>query len=300
MRRVTLGLGLVIGVALIVVPTSGPTNNPEVRGWGPPTWRDEFNGTKVDPAKWNVRTQDDLGLTSDSAIPEAGQVSVRDGVLHLRGDWLPEPRPRPVSDAGVGLLTHKTGYIDQRHLRAGDMSRSQRYGRWEIRCKTPTGMDTLGALAAFWLRNSNSGEIDIMEAWGYGTDFPPDGEALKDTAQSTIFTDTNTATSIAAQVRHREYGAPGVPWDGFHTYAFELLPQRAAIVVDDKTIWRATPDSLPDLWGPYFRSPLHMRLNLHVGPSTRFWGVPDPSQRQLTKPLDFQVDYVRTWAAPPS
>ena len=43
-----------------------------------------------------------------------------------------------------------------------------------------------------------------------------------------------------------------------------------------------------------------MRLNLHVGPSATYWGLPDPNNRSLTKPLDFEVDYVRTWAAPTS
>jgi beta-glucanase (GH16 family) len=300
MRRRTLAIALVVGVAVAIsmIPASMPT--PALPPWGAPTWQDEFDGTAVDPAKWNVRTRESLGLTADSAVPEAGQASVEGGLLHLRGDWLPEPLPRPTSTQGVDLLTHKTGYLDQRPLQPGDVSRSQRWGRWEIRCKTPTGPGTRGALAAFWLRNENSGEIDIIEAWGYGTDFPQAGKSLKDTAKTTIFTDTLTTRSLVAQVRHREAGAPGIPWDGFHTYAFELLPDRAVAIVDGRVIWTATPRTLPALWGPSFRSPLHMRLNLHVGPSAEYWGVPDPNRRERTKPLDFQIDYVRMWEAPAS
>ncbi len=137
-----------------------------------------------------------------------------------------------------------------------------------------------------------------MEAWGYGADFPTAGKAVKDTAATTIFGDTTTTASRIAQVRHRENGATGVPSTGFHTYAFELLPDRAAIVVDGKTIWTATPKTLPGLWGSSFQSPLHMRLNLHVGPSAAYWGIPDATKRYLTQPLDYQVDYVRTWSAP--
>ena len=38
-----------------------------------------------------------------------------------------------------------------------------------------------------------------------------------------------------------------------------------------------------------------MRLNLHVGPSAKYWGIPDPTHKDWTKPLDFQVDYLRIW-----
>ncbi|QTV80203.1 family 16 glycosylhydrolase [Microbacterium sp. NIBRBAC000506063] len=72
---------------------------------------------------------------------------------------------RPANQAGPREIWHKTGYLDQRSLRTGDVSVAQQYGRWEIRAKTPTGPQTYGSLAAFWLRNSQSGEIDIMEAW---------------------------------------------------------------------------------------------------------------------------------------
>jgi beta-glucanase (GH16 family) len=236
----------------------------------------------------------------DAAIPDAGQVSVTGGLLHLKAEWLPTVLTRTESATGVKILTHKTGYIDQRALKSGDVSRGQQFGRWEIRCKTPTGSNTLGALAAFWLRNNNKGEIDMMEAWGYGKDFPAAGKVLKDNTNTTFFSDTSTTASLVAQVRHHEFGGTAIPWDGFHTYAFELLPTRASIIEDGKTIWTTSPAKSPAIWGSSFQSPLHMRLNLHVGPSASYWGLPDPNNRALTQPLDFQVDYVRTWAAPTS
>jgi beta-glucanase (GH16 family) len=299
--RVSEGSPVVVADPPTTDPTTDPPTDPssgDLPGWGAPNFDDEFNGNAVDPTKWNVRTKTNLGLTMDGAIPEASQVTVNNGLLHLKADWLPTPEARPVSATGVKVLTHKTGYIDQRALHAGDVSRGQRYGRWEIRCKTPTGTDTLGALAAFWLRNSNKGEIDMMEAWGYGTDFPTAGKIMKDNTKTTFFADTSTTASLITQVRHHEFGGPAVPWDGFHTYAFELLPTRASVIEDGKTIWTTTPAKTPAIWGPSFQSPLHMRLNLHVGPSATYWGLPNPNNRSLTKPLDFQVDYVRTWAAP--
>ncbi|MGM7698151.1 glycoside hydrolase family 16 protein [Microbacterium sp. A84] len=287
-----------------VVPEVTPPTGGDIAGWGAPTWRDEFTYVdastgkpNVDPAKWNVRGRDDLGLLFDAAVVEREQVSVDDaGVLHIRADWLDQAAKRPSTQSGPTNLWHTTGYLDQRKLESDDVSMSQQYGRWEIRAKTPTGDNTRGALAAFWLRNSQSGEIDIMEAWGHGGAMPAEYDKwVKDTAATTIHTKTD-GTGRKAIWRHNEQGAKTVPWDGFHTYAFELTPTYAATFVDGIEVMRVTPASYPDLWDPaYFGSPLHMRLNLHVGPSEAYWGLPDPNNRSATQNLDYQVDYVRMW-----
>ena len=194
-------------LTLSAPPLDEPTPiAPSVPGWGTPDWQDEFTGTKVDPTKWNVRDRSNLGLTMDSAIPDAGQVSVNSGILHLKGDWLPETQTRTTSATGVNVLTHKTGYLDQRKIQSDNVYRGQRWGRWEIRAKTPTGTNTMGALAAFWLRNANSGEIDIMEAWGYGTAMPTAGKVMQDNAATTIHTKTD-GTGVKRLWRHTELGS---------------------------------------------------------------------------------------------
>lgn len=275
-----------------------------VAGWGEPTWRDEFTykdsasgRPAVDPSKWNVRDRSDLGLLPDAAVPNAGQVTVDDsGIAHLRADWLSTPVIRPAGQAGPTEIWHKTGYMDQRSLQSGDMSYSQQYGRWEIRAKTPTGPKTYGALAAFWLRNSQSGEIDIMEAWGYDEKAAPGGQRI-DTATTTVHTQTSGSGNQKYFWTHADYGAATPVWDDFHTYAFEFTPSYAAIIVDGKQIARATPATHPNLWDKrYFGSPLHVRLNLHVGASAQYWGIPDPDNRSATQNLDYQVDYVRMWS----
>lgn len=294
-------------------PAPAPTPDPapptttlpdaNVPGWGEPTWRDEFsyvdpatNRAAVDPEKWNVRGRDDLGLLFDAAVVDRNQVTVENGVLHIRADWLDTPVVRPSSQTGPRDLWHKTGYLDQRHLRSGDVSIGQQYGRWEIRAKTPTGPQTYGSLAAFWLRNSQSGEIDIMEAWGY------DERAVRDqpidTAATTVHTHTSTPSANSKYIwTHSKLGGPSKVWQDFHTYAFEYTPSYAAIIVDGVELARATPTSHPNLWDQrYFGTPLHMRLNLHVGPSAQYWGLPDPARKQATQDLDFQIDYVRMWS----
>ena len=271
--------------------------------WGTPVWRDEFEGNRVDPNKWNVRSRTDLGLGIDAGIPDPGQVAVSDGMLHIRGDWLDTPQSRPPSRTGVSILTHKTGYLDHRRLRTNDIvPYEQSYGRWEMRAKVPTGPRTLGSLAAFWLRNSQSGEIDIMESWGYG-DIPRNQRP--GTSTTTVHTKTDGSGVKKfwplEEELARKLGTstlPSVHLD-FHVWALEYTPARFTMMYDGFEVFTTTPAQSPDFWNPqYFGSPLHVRLNLHVGPSERYWGLPNPSQRELTQPLDFQVDYIRIWAMP--
>lgn len=285
-----------------VARAEDPSSPGYVAGWGSPVWSDDFTyvdgaGTPaVDPAKWNVRGPDDLGLLFDAAVVRREQVTVDgSGVLHIRADWLDQPVQRPQNQAGPTELWHSTGYLDQRRLKDGDVSVAQRYGRWEIRAKVPSGPKTLGSLAAFWLRNSQSGEIDIMEAWGYDEAGVRDQRI--DTATTTVHTHTSDPSKNSKYIwHHSEHGGPVPVWDDFHTFAFELTPDYAAIVVDGVTLARATPETHPNLWNPdYFASPLHLRLNLHVGPSAQYWGLPDPDRREVTQNLDYQVDYVRIW-----
>lgn len=271
-------------------------------GWGAPSWNDDFSYVDsetgepaIDPTKWNVRDRSDLGLLQDAAVPMKSQATVDDlGIAHLRADWLPKAISRPKGKAGASKIWHKTAYLDQKKLSRSDMSYAQKYGRWEIRAKVPTGPGTYGALAAFWLRNSESGEIDILESWGYNTEAKNDQRI--DTATTTVHTNASGSGDSKYYWTHADYGAPTPVWRDFHTWAFELTPAYAAIYCDDELLAKVTPRTHPNLWKrKYFGSPLHVRLNLHVGASKDYWGVPDPDHRSWTKPLDFQVDYVRIW-----
>jgi hypothetical protein len=274
--------------------------------WGEPTWRDEFTYVDpvtgkpaVDPANWNVRSRSEMGLFSDAAMVDPGQVDVdSSGVLHLRGDWMDTPISRPHA-SWPDLVTHKTGYIDQRLKHPGDVTRTQRWGRWEMRAQVPTGPRSYGALAAFWLRNSKSGEIDIMEAWGYN-EAPMRNQKIGSSMFS-IHNDTMHVNPKKLEQRHQVGGAPNEVWRGFHTYAFELMPTYAAVYVDEVRVQYLTPETYPDLWNQdYFGSPFHMRINLHIGTSAAYWGIPDPVHKEWTQSLDYKVDYVRTWEYVPA
>lgn len=277
--------------------------------WGEPTFFDDFSDGL---AQWNVRNN---FLTFDTARAMASNVVYDDGALHLLGRWLLTPE----SAGPQGIITHTTGYIDQRLLvdaaNPDPVHYSQQWGRWEIRCKPPTGPNTRGALAAFWLRTDSGsgrqGEIDVMESWGYGgTMASAYTNYLKDSAVTTFHSNTNSTSTNGKPYkktfwRHWQHGGPVPVWDTMHTYSFEYMPDYCSLTVDGVTIFNVTPAStdpanggtLAWLWdSDFFGNPLHMRLNLHVGPSADYWGLPDPDNRALTSdPLDFGIEYIKAW-----
>lgn len=289
---------------------AGGSDPAELPYWGLPVWRDEFTAGL---AKWNVRNN---FTTIDTARAMTPNVTVESGVAHLKGIWLTTPE----AAGPQGIITHTTGYIDTRNLTdtANPTPKhfSQQYGRWEIRCKVPTGANTRGALAAFWLRcDSHPGEIDIMEAWGGGGTMAADWTTyVKDTAWTTFHSSTSSATVNGKPYtktfwRHYQHGVPKPMWDAMHTYAFERTPTYMKMFVDDIQVFHITPttadpqnsgQTLAWLWdSDFFGSPLHMRLNLHVGPSPTYWGIPDVNNRSTTvDPLDFEIEYVRVYAMP--
>ncbi|WP_443464413.1 SH3 domain-containing protein [Glutamicibacter ardleyensis] len=270
-----------------------------LKTWGQPDLRDEFTHVDqsgkpaVDPSIWNVRGRDTLGLLPDKTVVAKDQVSVdQSGIAHLKADWL----DKPVSAKTAPFeRVMETGYMDMRSLREGDANYAQRYGRWEIRAKVPTKAGTSnGVLAAFWLRNENSGEIDIMESWG-SSPTPPSYQKVG-TSTTTVHTQTSGKNNQKQfWVLERELGITEHVANKFHTWALEYTPDRFAMYYDGKLAFETTPKESPDIWGPSFQSPLHVRLNLHMGMSEKYFGLPDPTKKQQTQNSDFQVDYVRVW-----
>lgn len=295
----------------------------DIPGFGLPTWRDESadrlayklaNPTlhPINPAQWNVRTQANFGLTFDAAIPTAENVIVdAQGHMVQLGTWLPTPQSRTPVGGGPSQLTHQTGYVDHRNYNSGDVSRSTRYGRWEIRAKVGSGLNTRGSLNAFWLRNGNTGEIDMMESWGYGGTMSADYiKYMKNRSTFTTFQNTTTAAGKTFYRIEQELGIPqSDPVSAaYHTTAFEWTPDYMAIFRDGLLVKRILPtDTVAESSGnvsaskywtdPAYNSPWHLRVNLHVGPNASYWGLPDPANRQWTiDPIRYEIDYVRMWA----
>ncbi len=239
-------------------------------------WADEFNGTAVDPAKWEFQ----LGNGSTYGIPgwgnnelqwyQSDNATVAGGVLTIQA--------RNESVSGSSYTSARV-----RSLGHGDFL----YGRFEMRARLPVGH---GMWPAFWMLPSDpsiygvwaaSGEIDIMESIG------------ADQIYGTIhFGGTAPDNQQSGSVRSLPSGGAA----DLHEYAVEWEPAEIRWYLDGqlystKTSWFSTGGPFPAPFDVNF----HLLLNLAVGGN--FPGNPDGS---TVFPQNFVIDYVRVYQqAPP-
>ena len=269
------------------VPQPAPTTpttpaGATLPGWGAPAWSDEFAGSSVDRAKWNVR--DGGYLSYDEAMLSASQVSQSDGTLRIVTDRLKQP-----TVAGGRTRAFTTGYIDSigKH--------SQRYGRWEMRAKLPvTPGASRGIWPAFWLRDSKGlGEIDIMEAMGDPNTklkYQPAGSWSSTIHQSTNHeAGTVKIENIVTRPEH-----VGADW---HTWALEWTPEGMTFLFDGEKVWTATTADNPWFETAFTGAGVNIRINTQVG--EKWMGFTDPAHpEQTTVPATYDIDYVRVWSLP--
>jgi beta-glucanase (GH16 family) len=231
-------------------------------------WGDEFDGTALDRAKWNVRDREARDVDLGCNVDDPSAVSVAHGVLTLRAE-------RRTVACGAVTRDYTEAYLDTRG------KASWQYGRFEIRAASPNGTgDSQGLWPAFWLRpdGGGNGEIDVAEL--------PGGAGWFDAATAAIFWDY---TPVKQDERLPMPGG-GVPGDGFHTYATEWEPGVLRWYIDGRLVW--TRDRTTTPWfDAAFTKPYHLRLNFQVG---GWLGTPTPATRF---PADFRVDYVRVYQA---
>lgn len=178
------------------------------------SWSDEFNGTQLDPAVWNVQTG-----PRDAALRTTAAVSVTNGCLVIT----------TYSQNG----TNYTGFIDTRNkvLRG--------YGYYEASIQFSNAP---GSWSAFWLQSpfinrveslnnpTNGVETDIFEHrncdksgsdWSDGGDF-----ALH-------WNGYNKKLHRQATYVNRNFGIR----DGFHTYGLLWTSNNYTIYIDDQPRW---------------------------------------------------------------
>jgi len=237
-----------------------------LEGWGVPVWRDEFNGTTIDPTLWNRRN---AGLNTDLSYNTSRDVNafLSDGFLTIRG----------LKEEYSGRH-YTSAYLDT----IGKFW--QKYGRWEIRAKLPLPFGvSRGIWPAFWLRDQGSaGELDVLEA--YGT--PSDNGNTDNCAMFAL----HEATTGTGGRKGGSYC--GFDYEGWHTYAVEWTPEHMVWLVDG--VARYTVNSTDIVWyETAFVQGVNIRLNLQIGSPYR--GYPDA---MTTFPADYVVDYVRVWSLP--
>lgn len=273
---------------------------PSPAGWKL-TWSDEFDGERIDPAKWDFDLGNGFynydanqwisGWGNDELqyyTKEPANASVKDGLLTIRA---------------IKESLHGCGYSSARlksRKRDGSPLFNQKYGRFEFRAKLPVGQ---GVWPALWMLPQSdhygpwatSGEIDVMEARGqqlekvlgtlhYGARWPANAHSSREY----LFPDKG---SIA----------------DFHLYAVEWEPGEIRWLVDGKAYasqsfwWSSSkvdgqqgvaPKSEADLnpWPAPFDQPFYLVMNVAVG--GRFLGNPD---KNTVFPAEMLVDYVRVY-----
>jgi beta-glucanase (GH16 family) len=227
------------------------------------TWADEFNGTSLDTAKWNIEVNGNGGGNNElqyyTARPENIRVTGGELVIEAR------------KEAYMGKQ-YTSGRITTQN------KASWQYGRMEARMKIPTGK---GTWPAFWMLGNSistvgwpaSGEIDIMEH--------VNSEAF--THGTIHWSDQNNA--------YANYGGPSgnVDFSQYHVYAVEWDASAIRWYVDGNKFHEVNiaggVNGTSEFHAPYF-----FLFNLAVGGN---WpGSPDAS---TVFPNRMQVDYVRVY-----
>lgn len=261
-----LFLGL---LGLLVLPSATPS---EAQSCPSVVWSDEFSGSAVDPAKWEMQIGDgcSIGLcgwgNNELQYYKAENATVSGGTLKITAK---KERVQGKSYTSARMRT----------LNRGDFT----FGRFEARIKMSVGK---GIWPAWWMLPTDqvyggwpqSGEIDLMENIGsepsrvhgtlhYGQPYP-----------------NNRSTGATFDLQGTARFA-----DAFHEFAVERKSGEIRFFVDGILFGTKTPADLsPENWP--FDERFHFLLNLAVGGN---WpGNPDAT---TTFPQVLEVDYVRVY-----
>jgi beta-glucanase (GH16 family) len=250
---------------------------PEVVIEAPPgwtlVWNDEFDGSSIDPTKWEHEVNANGGGNNELQYYTARSKNSR------------------VEDGHLVIEAHKESYKGDEGTREYTSARMRTrgkgdwvYGRMEIRARLPYGQ---GIWPAIWMLPTDweyggwprSGEIDIMEILGHDPDNVHGtlhfGRAANDKSQ-----DGGSLQMPEGSLRSE-----------FHTYTVEWKEDEIRWYVDDLQYGRVTNWYAPDNTFPApFDKRFHMLLNVAVGGN---WpGSPDAS---TVFPQRMEVDYVRVF-----
>lgn len=266
LRPLLLPIALIVAVAVTLFAAPARAQYTLV-------WEDDFNGTSVDPTKWQFQVGTGCPNVcgwgnNELEYYRAENATVAGGFLTIRA-----------KQEAFGGKSYTSARLRSQGL--ADFT----YGKIEMRAKLPIGR---GMWPAFWMLPTNSpygnwpvsGEIDIMEYLGhqptqmFGT--------LHYGNPNQIF--SSSSTSLPSGTFH----------DDFHTFAIEWEPNQIRWLLDGvqyacKSNWISSAAGYP---AP-FDKPFHMLLNLAVGGNLP--GSPDAS---TIFPQDYVIDWVRVWQKP--
>jgi beta-glucanase (GH16 family) len=234
-------------------------------------WSDEFEGNRVDPAKWEFEVDAKGGGNNELQYYVTNNATVRDGFLFI--------------EARKEAYTGPEGTCQFTSARLRTRNRGDwKYGRFEIRAKLPVGK---GYWPAIWMLPTErvyggwpkSGEIDIMELVGHLPNVVHGTLHYANEQGRHAFQGTNTTLKA------------GTFADAFHVFGLEWQPGEMRWYLDRQlyqiqTNWPAGAGTFPAPFDQRF----HLILNVAVGGN---WpGSPDG---HTLFPQAMVVDYVRVY-----
>ncbi len=280
-RRRQLSLALV--VVLVLAGIAGGVWYRYRPGWQL-SWSDDFSGSRLDIAKWQVEDRSTFGNGNSELaclMDRPTNLSVAHGQLSLTA-----ARESPPLTCGDADTRFPNGRDYSSAMISTKGKESWHEGRFEIRAKLPiTPGSSQGLWPAFWMRPASGpgdGELDIMEA--VGTSNPDDPEAR--TVHQTLWYDENGTKPKQSQVAEVGGGGPAA---GFHTYAVQWRDGKMDWTIDGKVVFSRDKSTTPWLTSA-FAGRFFLRLNLAVGGT--FPGSPTAATRL---PASMVVDWVKVY-----
>ena len=235
---------------------------PAEGAWEPiPELTDEFDGDRLDPAKWHDTNPAWKGRKP--ALFRASNVRVEGGSLHLT------MRCEDVPGAPKGYHTFTSAAVKSRV--------TVRYGYFEVRARA---MKSRGS-SAFWFYRSTPErwtEIDVFEIGGAA---PKHQRALHLNVH--VF---RTPTEKRHWSKAGTYTAPADLADAFHVYGLLWTKEQIAWTFDGRPV--------RTIKNTHWHQPLNMDFDSETMP--KWFGLPE--KKDL--PSTFSIAYIRAWkqAAP--
>ena len=254
-------------------------------------WRDEFDGTDLDPTKWRFRKT----MNSDDCLyaNDARTYEVRDSKLCLHVRPSPDPAKRCLLPRGVA--THETMAF--------------RYGYLEMRAKVPFKH---GAWPSFWMTVPHQhkkckwgSEVDIFEVfsstnevvanlhkWGWNNATKKNEHVMLPGGEG-----------VTQESRGYRFPDPEKLNGEFHVYGFEWTPQAMSfyvdgmryctIPIDEKHDYAAGNKVVPGMAGHHdFHSVI---FNNEVFTPGHGWMPKGAELKPEDLPIDYEIDWVRLW-----
>ena len=227
--------------------------------WEPlPALTDEFEGGKLDPAKWH-----DHNPSWKGRLPgwfHTKNVAVRDGKLHLT------MKKEDLPNLPKGYHTYTSAAVKSRA--------TVRYGYFEIKARP---MGSKGS-SAFWFYHGTPEiwtEIDVFEI---GAGHPKH--------KRTVHMNAHVFHTLVNPDRHWSKGgkwtAPADLADTFRVYGLEWDRERLRYSIDGVVV--------REMKNTHWHQPLTLNFDSETMP--KWFGLPEPG----TLPSTFSIDYVRAWS----